>query len=56
MKKDITELYCFVDDFVTEMEEELKKHQISNGQKDVGPNRIPWFKYWRDYDYNPYVS
>ena len=41
MKKDITELYCFVDDFVTEMEEELKKHQISNGQKNVGPNRIP---------------
>ncbi len=28
MKKNITELFCFVDDFVKSIEEEVKAHQL----------------------------
>ena len=40
MKKDITNLYCFIDDFTKECEKEIKKHAIKSGFKDK-PTRIP---------------
>ena len=40
MKKDITNLYCFIDDFTKECEKEIKKHAIKSGFKNE-PTRIP---------------
>jgi hypothetical protein len=33
MKKDITFLFCFVDDFVQELEDEMRNIQISDARK-----------------------
>ena len=40
MKKDITNLFCFIDDFTNECEKEMIKHAIqSNNIKN--PTRVP---------------
>ena len=41
MKKDITRLFCFVDDFLKALEEEKKNKQIEDGEKSRKPTRIP---------------
>lgn len=40
MKKDITNLFCFIDDFVSEWERELKKQALSSGHRGA-LTRIP---------------
>lgn len=44
MKKDITELFCFVDDFANMYEETIRHHQIS-GEKQRKPTRTPGLAY-----------
>jgi hypothetical protein len=39
MRHDITELFCFVDDFCKEIDDELKKHQLP--QSNRKPTRTP---------------
>ena len=41
MKKDITRLFCLVDDFLKALEEERKKKQIEDGKKRRKPTRTP---------------
>jgi hypothetical protein len=41
MKKDITALFCLVDDFYKSLKQEIEKHQISDGEKSRKPTRIP---------------
>ena len=41
MKKDITRLFCLVDDFLKEIEEERKKKQIEDGKSQRKPTRTP---------------
>lgn len=41
MKKDITGLFCFVDDFCKMTQKEMLKHQISNKEKQKKATRIP---------------
>ena len=41
MKKDITRLFCLVDDFLKALEEERKKKQIEDGKKPRKPTRTP---------------
>ena len=41
MKKDITRLFCLVDDFLKALEEERKKKQIENEKKLRKPTRTP---------------
>jgi Transposase DDE domain len=41
MKKDITELFCFVDDFSKGLEEEIKSHQLENNKISRHNTRIP---------------
>jgi hypothetical protein len=41
MKKDITALFCLVDDFYKSLRQEIGKHQISNEGKIRKPTRIP---------------
>jgi hypothetical protein len=44
MKKDITELFCFVDDFANVYEEIMRHHQITYEQKTKHPTRTPGLK------------
>ena len=39
MKKDITELFCFVDDFTKDIEEEVKTHQLQKNKRHL--TRVP---------------
>ena len=41
MKKDITRLFCLVDDFLKELEEERKKKKIEDEKKPRKPTRTP---------------
>ncbi len=41
MKKDITRLFCLVDDFLKALEKERKKKQIEDGKKPRKPTRPP---------------
>ena len=41
MKKDITRLFCLVDDFLKELEEERKKKKIEDVKKPRKPTRTP---------------
>jgi IS5 family transposase len=41
MKKDITNLFCFIDDFVTEIDTEINKYLIALEEKTRKPTRIP---------------
>ena len=41
MKKDITELFCFVDDFAKDMEKEIKNHQLQQTSISRQPTRVP---------------
>ena len=41
MKKDITDLFCFVDDFANLYEETMRHHQLTYGQKAKRPTRTP---------------
>ena len=41
MKKDITRLFCLVDDFLKALEEKRKKKQIEDGKKPRKPTRTP---------------
>jgi hypothetical protein len=41
MKRDITELFCFVDDFVSGLEETLRSARLSNGGKAKQPTHVP---------------
>jgi len=41
MKKDITDLFCFVDDFASLYEETMRHHQLTYGQKVKRPTRTP---------------
>lgn len=41
MKKDITALFCFVDDFAKLFEAEAKKHALESGVKHRKPTRLP---------------
>ena len=41
MKKDITELFCFVDDFEKMYEETMRHHQLAQGGKIKFPTRTP---------------
>lgn len=41
MKKDITELFCFVDDFAGELKKEVKSHQLQSHKSSLHPTRIP---------------
>lgn len=44
MKKDITELFCFVDDFANVYEATMRHHQITYEQKTKRPTRTPGLK------------
>ncbi len=44
MKKDITRLFCLVDDFLKALEEERKKKQIEDGKKRRKPTRTPFME------------
>ena len=44
MKKDITELFCFVDDFANLYEETMRHHQLTYGQKIKRFTRTPDLK------------
>lgn len=39
MKSDITELFCLVDDFAKDIEEEVKMHQLPKSKRH--PTRVP---------------
>ena len=39
MKKDITSLFCFIDDFCKAIEQDIKSHQISEGSMPKNPTR-----------------
>jgi hypothetical protein len=39
MKKDITELFCFLDDFCKAMESETEMYRIRNGETSRTPTR-----------------
>ena len=41
MKKDITSLFCFVDDFVAGIQEEIKAHTLESEKKVRNPTRCP---------------
>jgi hypothetical protein len=41
MKKDITELFCFIDDFAKGIEREVKSHQLTNPVSRRNPTRSP---------------
>jgi hypothetical protein len=41
MKKDITELFCFVDDFEKMYEETMRQHQLAQGKQIKCPTRTP---------------
>ena len=41
MKKDITDLFCFVDDFANLYDETMRHHQLTYGQKAKRPTRTP---------------
>jgi hypothetical protein len=41
MEKDITALFCLVDDFYKSLKQEMEKHQISDGKKIRKQTRIP---------------
>jgi hypothetical protein len=41
MKRGITELFCFVDDFYKTMKNEMENHQICNKEKPKMLTRIP---------------
>jgi hypothetical protein len=41
MKKDITALFCLVDDFYKSLKQEIEKRSILNGVKLRKPTRIP---------------
>jgi hypothetical protein len=41
MKKDITGLFCFVDDFYKFMKEGIEKHRISSGESGKKTTRVP---------------
>ena len=41
MKKDITRLFCLVDDFLKALEDERKKKQIEDGKRPRKPTRTP---------------
>ena len=40
MKKDITNLFCFIDDFSSKCKKEMDKRSISDGTS-VNPTRVP---------------
>ena len=40
MKKDITELFCFVDDFEKSIKREIEKHQLSSNESSKVTTRI----------------
>jgi len=56
MKKDITRLFCLVDDFLKALEKERKKKQIEDGKKPKKPTRTPWINRKRSSDYSVDVS
>ena len=41
MKKDIASLYCLIDDFVKDQEENMSKHQITNSKSKSSITRVP---------------
>ena len=41
MKKNITRLFCLVDDFLKALEKERKSKQIADGKKPGKPTRTP---------------
>ena len=41
MKRDITELFCNVDEFAEGIEKEARKYQLFSGQKPYFPTRVP---------------
>ena len=41
MKKDITALFCFVDDFVKFYDKKMKERAIAKGEKQRKPTRVP---------------
>ena len=41
MKKDITSLFCFVDDFCKSTDNRIKSHRISEGHQERHPTRTP---------------
>jgi hypothetical protein len=41
MKKDITELFCFIDDFCKDLEQEAKKYSLEHNYKIKKPTRTP---------------
>lgn len=41
MKKDISRLFCLVDDFLKALKEEGKNKQIEDGKRQRKPTRIP---------------